>query len=56
MILIWAGLAPALACGGCAWACGAPLHMVGVLALAGLLSGLTGGGIVLQQLADGERP
>lgn len=45
LLIIWCGLAPAIGCGGCALACGAPLGMAGLLAFAGLLSGWTGGGI-----------
>lgn len=46
LLILWAGIAPAIACGGCAWVCGAPGWAVFLLTFAGLLSGLTGGAIV----------
>jgi hypothetical protein len=45
VFLLAAGV-PAVACGGCAWACNAPPWAVMILTICGALSGLTGGAIV----------
>ena len=63
MSLRWAiamaALVPAIAGGGCAWASGAPSWGIILLAVSGLLSGLTGGAIVSnayeEYLAELER-
>lgn len=56
MILIWAGACPGLAFMGCAWSIGGTWQEILVAGFSGLLAGLTGGGIVVQHLADKERP